>query len=103
MLGGFDHGSVAGGRSHDPHPLLLNNVMDFVHHDYSDEPEFSNINPIRIDGTLNVTHFIVRSVTTQSNTLLQPGTHGRIGHESADFEQDFIVGDGLLIVVGDSL
>lgn len=79
------------------------NITDFVHHNYRDEPEFSNINPIRIDGTLNVTNFYVRSVTTQSNTTLPPGTYGGIGHPSADFEQDFISGPGLLIVNGDRL
>jgi len=78
-------------------------VRNYIHHDYSGEPEFSNINPIRIDGTLQADDFRVFSVTSQSTTLLPPGTHGRIGHASAEFEQEFITGDGLLVVLGRSL
>lgn len=74
------------------------NVDQYVYSDYSDEPEFSNINPININGTLRVAQFSVLSVTTQTIINLPPGTHGRIGHPSADFEQEFISGDGLLIV-----
>jgi len=78
-------------------------VDRYVHYDYTDQPEHSNINPIRIDGTLSVDRFTVFSVATETVGDLPPGLHGRIGHPSAEFEQVFISGDGLLIVVGDSL
>ena len=78
-------------------------VGTYIYSDYTGRDEFANINPIRIDGTLLANQFTVFSVASETASDLPEGSHGGIGHPTANFEQEFISGDGLLIVQPDGL
>jgi hypothetical protein len=44
--------------------------------------------------------FTVLDTALASSSDLEVGTYGRIGNTNADFEVEFIAGDGLLTVLG---
>ena len=77
---------------------LLANIVEY--YDYSNNGDTNNnINPIRLDGSLTTSRFVVIDVSNGDKTLLPVGTYGRIGNGSVDFEVDWITsGDGVLNV-----
>lgn len=83
-------------------PESLTTVNTYVYFDYTNQQENNNINPITIDGTLSVGVFNIYDIANNITTGLEIGTYGSADNQDADFQTDFITGDGLLVVtVGD--
>jgi len=76
----------------------LTNVNTYIYFDYTNQQDNNNINPITLDGTLSVGVFNIYDVANNIITGLDIGTYGSIDNQDADFQTDFISGDGLLIV-----
>lgn len=73
-------------------------VDHYVYNNYRALSENNNINPIHIDGILRAARFTMVDLATETESDLAVGTHGRISHPGADFEHEFITGEGLLVV-----
>lgn len=80
----------------------LTSVNTYVYFDYTNQQENNNINPIVINGTLSVGVFNIYDTANDTTTGLEVGSYGSADNKDADFQTDFIFGDGLLVVtVGD--
>ena len=80
----------------------LTTVNTYVYFDYTNQQENNNINRITINGILSVGMFNIYDVANNIFTSLDVGTYGSIDNQDADFQTDFITGNGLLVVnVGD--
>jgi hypothetical protein len=75
-------------------------VERYFYLSYVNAAQNNNINPITLDGVLTVETFTVSDNALLTADDLDLGTYGRVGNASADFEVDFIAGDGLLTVIG---
>jgi len=59
-----------------------------------------NVNPITLNGDMNVTTFNVFDMETSTVFTLDPGTYGRIGLSEVDNEVEWITsGDGVITVI----
>jgi hypothetical protein len=81
----------------------LVSVGNYLFFNYANQTENNNINPITLDGNLQVKTFSVFDIALESISDLGVGTYGRPGNENATFEVEFISGDGLLIVRPDEV
>lgn len=80
----------------------LTSVNTYIYFDYTNQQDNNNINPITLDGTLTVGIFNIYDIANDSTIGLDIGSYGSIDNQDADFQTDFITGDGLLLVtVGD--
>lgn len=74
-------------------------VDTLTYWDYTNQASNNNINPITLDGDMNVATFNVFDVNSSLTGPLANGTYGRIGNLTVDFQVPFITGgDGTLTV-----
>ena len=73
-------------------------VKHYLYFEYVNEAENNRINPISIDGSLNVNVFVIYDTALNTFSDLEPGSYGSTGNETTDFQTDFIFGEGVLVV-----
>ncbi len=73
-------------------------IQKYHYFDYRNQAENNNINPMNINGTLVADVFFIHDTANETTELLDVGSYGSLDNETADFQVDFITGDGLLVV-----
>ncbi len=74
------------------------NVERYNYFDYTNQADNNSINPININGVLVVDVLSSYDTANDTVTLLEVGTYGSVDNLTANFQVDFISGDGLLVV-----
>ncbi|WP_395374752.1 hypothetical protein [Marinicella sp. W31] len=80
-------------------------VATYLYTDHTKQLENNNINPIFINASaiLRVADFIIYDKENDVITRQEKGSYGSLDNEDVDFQVDFIIGEGQLIVHDDDV